>query len=158
MLNKSKQLTIILLIALLAQACTKQTPEMQPGQALIQNIKTSLTVAGVAIATTRAALPAFKLDAEDMVTANAILDDILTARDSFKTRLEPYTAFDASNRDSIIQAAKDAIATLKDLHDKKLDRVKNPKAREQVSAALDALQTVLNLVFEQQPQPVKIDV
>jgi len=145
---RSLAVSLCLICCLVFGSCAKQTPDMLPGAAAIATIKTSLTVAGLVIATTRAALPAFKLDAEDQTNADGVLNDIETARAIFADKIAPYTTFDASNSAQIKQAAQDAVATLTALHGARIDHIKNPKAREQVDGALKALETVLDLVIQ----------
>lgn len=139
--------TLSLILVLLLTACVKQSPEAPPGTATITNIKTSLTIAAIAITATRTALPAFKLDAQDQAAADSILDDIGTARTVLAGKIAPYTSFDRNNATQIRAAAADAVATLKELHDERIDHIKNPKARERVDAAIGTLELVVNLII-----------
>jgi hypothetical protein len=139
-------------IALLA-ACAKQQPTDKPGAAAITNIKQSLRVAQIAIIATRALLPTLKLDAQDAAVANGVLNDVATARDSLSARIAGYDHFDSSNAAEIKQAAQDALATLSQLNDTGVTHIKNPQAKQQISAAIAALQVVIDMVFDIAAKP-----
>lgn len=143
-----RKTTGLLLAIVLLTACAKQTTEMPPGTAIITNLKTGLNISAIAIVATSAALPAFKLDAEDQATAQSILADVSAVRGVLSERLGPYTSFDSSNAEQIKQAGRDGLATVRELHDKRVDHIKNPQARAQVDTALSALEAVLNTIID----------
>jgi len=146
-----KSIVGILLVAALLSGCVKQQATDLPGTAFIANLKTSLSIGEVAIIGTVAALPAFKLDAEDQANAVGVLKDIGTTRDSLASRLAKYDHFDSKNAEEIKQAARDAIDTLRELHDKRVDHIKNAQARQRIDVAFNVVQSLAEMILGAQP-------
>jgi len=138
---------VCLTCAVLLASCAKQTPEMPPGAATITNIKTAIIGARNASVVTRDALPALlkNADAEDVATANGILDDVDKGLAALDKQLAPYTSFDASNEKAIKQALGDTVDLLRQLQKDRVTHIKNPQLEARINLGLDLASGALAL-------------
>jgi len=148
----------LMFLPLLLVACAHPQPGEPPGTAAMTTIKNFLAGGAVAVSTAKALLPSFActpaskpgsscLDQDDLKTADTIMNDIGTVRDSLSTRLAAYDHFDTKNAEEVKQAARDALATLKDLHTKGVDHIKNPQSKAQVDAVFNAVQGIVDMIL-----------
>jgi len=152
MILKRVKLSFAVVILALLPACTKQQPGDPPGTAAIKNFKQGLLIAKPSISAARIALPLVKqLDEEDRKAANAILDDVSHARDTFDSKLAPYDHFDSSNAQEVKKLATDAIDTLDELNRTGVTHIKNADARALASAAIEALRTAADMLLKAEP-------
>lgn len=150
---KLRLISICLAVLLALTACTKQTPEMPPGTAIIINLKGGIHIAQVATASAKDALPDLmkNADAEDIATANQIVGDVDKALTGLDKKLAPYSSFDSSNQKEIKQAVEDTLGFLKEMQAGGVTHIKNAKLQARVNLGLTLATGALALW---QPQAV----
>lgn len=137
----------VMLATLTTLGCARQTSDMPPGTAAITNIKTAIHSGQIATVATRDALPALmkNADADDIATANSIVNDVEKGLAGLDKELSPYTAFDASNQVEIKRAVGDTIDFLRQMQKDRVTHIKNPQLESRINLGLDLVSGALAL-------------
>lgn len=141
MLNKSKQLTVILLIALLAQACSgdERKKLAQASDDFARGISTALALDDALI---RQQL----ISKDDALTITSAILQVNQIARQFNDRAKTYGTSGGSTKAELLKLAGDLSASLATLNQTGTLKIKNPNSQAQFQAALAVLNSALAII------------